>query len=187
MKINKYLVGLVIVVAALLYRLLPNLPNFSPVTATFLFAGVAFAQKKGNLWIILGLLYLSDFALNNTILRGFYPEVVGLVWFSKYMIFTMISYVLIYALGRNIKRIKVFPIIILSILSSTIFFLLTNAGAWVFDPMNIYPDSLGGLMASWVAGLPFYQTSIIADLVFSGVLFGSYVAINRIAPKPLKA
>ncbi len=187
MKINKYIIGVVIVISALLYRMLPNLPNFSPVAATFLFAGVVFSQRKGSFWLVLGLLYLSDFALNNTILRGFYPEATGLIWFSKYMIFTMLSYVLIFAVGRTLKKIKVIPIVVLSVLSSTIFFLLTNAGAWIFDPLNLYPDSLSGLIASYLAGLPFYQTSLVADLVFSAVLFGSYVAINRIVPKPLNA
>lgn len=184
MKLNKYAIALGIIILALVYRLLPNLPNFSPITSAFLFAGSTMNKKNRSLLLILGLVLLSDFILNNTILRGFYTQTTGIVWFSKYMIFTITSYILIFFVGKFlISKQNVFRIFGGSLLASIIFFLLTNAGAWIFDTLNFYPNGVEGLIMSLTAGIPFFQTSLLADLLFSGVLFGSYTLISSFIPE----
>ena len=179
MKSNKYILGLVIVLLAIVYRLIPNLPNFSPITAAFLFSGAVISKKNGSLLAVLFLVLLSDFILNNTVLRVFFTESTGIIWFSKYMIFTFASYILIYFLGKYaINKLTIGRIAISSIIASLIFFLLTNMGAWIFDSMNLYPNNLSGLFMSLAAGIPFLQTSLISDLLFSGILFGIYSLVS---------
>ncbi|WP_029253568.1 DUF6580 family putative transport protein [Paraoerskovia marina] len=49
--------------------------------------------------------------------------------------------------------------------SSVWFFLWTNAGVWFFARGVYYPAGLDGLMASYVAGLPFFRTMLVGNLV----------------------
>jgi hypothetical protein len=182
MKLNKYLLGLGLIIAAIGYRFLPHAPNFSPMNAIFLFAGATLLRKYASLVGILALVYLSDFALNNTLLRGFYPDVDGIVWFSTYMIANVVSFIAIFGIGQFINsKNKGLKVAGGALLASAVFFLFTNIGSWAFDPLNMYANSFGGLIACLGAGIPFFQHQVIGDLVFSGVLFGSYELITNYA------
>ena len=57
------------------------------------------------------------------------------------------------------------------------FFLITNFGAWLF--LNSYPKTLGGLVACYVAGVPFFWNTLAGDMFFSGVLFGGLFLAER--------
>lgn len=176
MKLNNIILVVAIALLAFVYRFIPNMPNFSPVTAIFLFAGIASLKNNWKILIgVFGLYLVSDFVLNNTVLAQFYPESNGIIWFSTYMIFTTISYLLIFAIGKLFGNQKsMMNVAILSVLSSVVFFVLTNAGAWIFDPMNLYPNGISGLFMSLTAGIPFFGTSVLADLFFVSIFFFVY-------------
>jgi hypothetical protein len=55
-------------------------------------------------------------------------------------------------------------------LTATLFFLITNFGSWINNP--IYPQNYMGLMASYAAGLPFFQNTLLGDLSYLAILFG---------------
>ncbi len=180
MKINKYALGLGLILAAILYRFIPHAPNFSPLNAIFLFAGATLVRKYASLLVILVLVYFSDFILNNTLLRGFFTEQTGIVWYSNYMLANLIAFVAIFGIGQWVTgQRKWLKIIGGSLLASVIFFLLTNGSAWYFDTLNLYADNFSGLIAAIAAGIPFFQHTVISDLLFSGVLFGSYYLANQ--------
>lgn len=181
MNKNRYIIALGIILAAILYRFLPNPVNFSPIGAAFLFGGAVFARSKSWKFLIgmLAFVLLSDLMLNNFVLRSFFPNETGFIGLQSYMIFTFVSYAIIFGIAKLLVHEKnVISIIGGSILGSIVFFLLTNAGAWVFDGLNIYPDNFSGLLASWTAGLPFFKNSLLADLFFSGIFFGSFYLIK---------
>lgn len=83
-------------------------------------------------------------------------------------------------LGERFAKNQKVSGILTSIGAGTIvFFLLTNFGAWMANPM--YPKTLNGLIASYTAGLPFLASAAAANLIYSGVLFGAfYLAKNKI-------
>ena len=58
------------------------------------------------------------------------------------------------------------------VVSSVLFFLLTNFGAWMTS--GLYVKSAEGLMQAYVAGIPFFQNSLLGNLVFAAVIFGGY-------------
>lgn len=73
--------------------------------------------------------------------------------------------------------------------TSLMFFLVTNFGVWFGSRGDLaagkcYADSLEGLIACYVAGLPFYQWTVISDLAFSMVFFGAHGWLTRSAPVP---
>jgi hypothetical protein len=86
-----------------------------------------------------------------------------------------------------------------SLLGSTIFYLITNAFAWVSDPG--YTKNFGGLVQALTVGLPqysttpawmFFRNSLLSDLLFTFLFvvcmsFGRNTASSRAAatlPRP---
>jgi hypothetical protein len=72
--------------------------------------------------------------------------------------------------------------------SSGIFFLVSNFGVWAGGTM--YPKNFGGLITCYAAGVPFIHNTIISDVLFTTVLFGTYyllqVEYSSLKIKPLK-
>jgi hypothetical protein len=54
--------------------------------------------------------------------------------------------------------------------SAVSFFLLSNFGVWASGYVG-YPKTLAGLMASYVAAIPFFEKGLLSDLIFSAAFF----------------
>lgn len=106
-----------------------------------------------------------------------YPEYYqGWVWTGNIWVYT--GFVLITLAGNYfIKEIKVKSILKASLTASMLFFLLTNFGVWLNNPM--WPQSFGGLMNCYTFALPFFWNTLAADLLFSGLIFGIYVYVQE--------
>jgi hypothetical protein len=66
----------------------------------------------------------------------------------------------------------------MSLASSLVFFLVSNFGVWM-DVHSGYARSIQGLLDCYVMGLPFFQWTILGDLIFTTVLFGAYNVFTR--------
>jgi len=64
-----------------------------------------------------------------------------------------------------------------ALLGPTSFFLISNYAVWAGGAM--YPRTLGGLGACFVAALPFYRNDLIATALVAGVAFGAPVLVRR--------
>ncbi len=153
-----------ILVAAAL-RLVPHPPNFSPIGAMALFGGAYFGRRALAFAAPLGALLLSDAIL------GFHsgvPYVYG-------------SVALVVLLGRAVaKRMTALTIAGAALASSILFFAVTNFGTWATG--EIYPPTLAGLAACYVAAIPFFQNTLAGDLFFSALLFGGFALLERRLP-----
>jgi hypothetical protein len=58
-----------------------------------------------------------------------------------------------------------------ALLGPTLFYLLTNFGAWYFDMSGSYAHDWTGLVESYRLGLPFYRNHLISTVGFSALLF----------------
>lgn len=171
------LIAVLLVLLAAISRvaLYPN--NFSPMVGMALFAGVIFADKRLAFALPLFSMLLSDimFEVFN-IADGFWGwgQLVG------YGIFALIT-----VFAFTLKKVNVVNVIGYSIASSVIFFLLSNLSFFLLDnPVyHTYTQNFSGFINCYVSALPFFRTSLIADLVYSGVLFGAYYAIQNFAIK----
>jgi len=65
--------------------------------------------------------------------------------------------------------------------ASVIFFIVSNFGVWFSGVM--YPKDLSGLVACYVAGIPFFQNTVLGDLFYSAILFGVFELSVRKVPK----
>jgi hypothetical protein len=151
-----------IIFALAMFRLLPHLPNVSPVAAMALFGGAYFADKRMAFLVPLLALFLSDLAL-------------GL---HNSMIFVYAGFALTVAIGFLLKgKVTITNTAFATVVSSVLFFLLTNLGAWMTS--GLYARSAEGLMQAYVAGIPFFQNSLLGNLVFVAVIFGGYHLLQK--------
>jgi hypothetical protein len=148
--------------AAAAMRLVPHPPNFAPVAAMALFSG-AYLPRRGLAFVApLAALLLSD------LLLGFYSG----------MGFTYAAVALVVVIGFALSsRKSPARIAAAALTASTVFFLVSNFGVWLSSGM--YPPTLSGLAACYVAAVPFFPNTIAGDLFFSAVLFGGFTLAER--------
>jgi hypothetical protein len=167
------LISMILLAAAT--RLIPHPPNMTSLTAVALFGGAYFSDKRLAFAVPLIALFLSDLVL------GFY----------HHMEVVYLSFALIVTIGLWLQSHRTaLPIAGAALVSSVLFFALTNFGVWAFDAL--YPKTLGGLIACYVAAIPFFQNTLIGDLLYTAVLFGGFALLeNRVPalrdPAPTKA
>ena len=178
MNRNIIVLTLIIFIAAV-SRFIPHGFNFTPIAGMALLGGAYFNKKILAFLVPLGVLLITDIILNNTIYRTFFPDHEGLVLFSNFMLYTYLGTALIVIIGIGLlKKITGPRILGGAILSTILFFLITNFGSWLGSPM--YSQTGGGLIASYIAGLPFLSGHLVGNLVYSFILFGAYeLVINR--------
>ena len=177
----------IIILLAAFTRIMPHPPNFSPMAAIGLFGAAHFAKKWQAFFIPLIGIWISDLVINNYVYSS---SSSNFVWFYSGFYWQYISYILIIFAGlfifnRGISLTKMFGGMISS---SGIFFLISNFGVWAGGTM--YPKNFGGLITCYAAGVPFIHNTIISDLLFTTVLFGTYyllqVEYSSLKIKPLK-
>jgi hypothetical protein len=142
----------------MLLRFAPHAPNFQPLDAVALFGGAVLPGAWAFV-VPLGAVVLSDLVL------GFVAPV---------MIWVYASYVLMAAIGRlGLRRHSTTRIAGAALVSAIVFYLVTDFGEWLGP---LYPHTLAGLAASYIAAIPFLRNSVLSDLGYAFVFFGIYDA-----------
>lgn len=165
----KLRLSIALVFLAALTRLLPHPDNFTPVGAMALFGAAYFSRQVLTLAVPFIALFVSDLFLNNVIYRQYYPEFTLITSWWIYAAFGLIMLA-----GWLLLRRQVSPgrVLTASLIASVLFFLVTNFSVWAESGM--YPKTAAGLMACYTAGLPFLKNTLMGDLFFSAILFGTY-------------
>ncbi|HEY3624691.1 MAG TPA: DUF6580 family putative transport protein [Terracidiphilus sp.] len=65
------------------------------------------------------------------------------------------------------------------VLGPTSFFIVSNYAVWVGSDM--YPPTIGGLMACYAAAIPFYRNDLISTAIVAGLAFGAPVLVRRMS------
>lgn len=177
-KINlRFTVITSIILLAAASRLLP-IHNFSPLGAIALFGAAHFTKKWQAIAIPLAATWLSDLFINNVIYARFYPT---FTWFYQGFYWQYASYILIAVVAFFIlKKVSVKNVLIGVLSSTVIFFLVSNFGVWVSS--NAYPHNFTGLIACYTAAIPFVNGTLISDLLYSAILFGSFALAQKQLP-----
>jgi hypothetical protein len=159
-------------------RLIPHMPNFSPLGAIGLFGAAYFAKKWQAFFIPIAATWLSDLFLNNIV---YAPSYSGFTWFYNGFYWQYGSYLLITIAGVFILK-KTDPQRIMgaALFASAIFFLVSNFGCWIGSAT--YPQDITGLMACYAAGIPFLKATLLGDLFYSVALFGLFAWAQKQFP-----
>jgi len=149
------MLALSLILIGILFRFAPHAPNFTPVAAIALFSG-AYLNKKYALLIPLVLMIVSDFFMG----------------FHDVILFTWGGFVLITLLGVWMKKHKnIFSCLYMSVISSVLFYLISNFGVWI---MGWYPHDLNGLVTCYIMALPFLRTFTLSTVLYTAVFFATY-------------
>ena len=150
---------------AALFRLVPHPPNFTPIAAMALFGGACLGRRWLAFAAPMGALVLSD----------------AILGFHSAMPFVYGSVALTVLLGWAVAR-KITPLRIAgaAVASSVLFFVVTNFGVWLSSGM--YPQTISGLAACYVAAVPFFQNTLAGDLFFAAILFGGFALFEQRLP-----
>lgn len=164
-------------------RFIPHMPNFTPTEGMTLLGTAYLGRKYWAMILPILMLIISDFILNNTVARSYFPDQEGIVWFAPYMIFNILSIITIVLICKKIlSKISVTSVMGSALIASVVFFLITNFGSWI-DNVIPYSKDISGLLSSYTAALPFFRTSLLSNVIFTGILFGSFEIIKSIETK----
>lgn len=157
---------LAIILFAALARLLPHPPNVTPLAAMALFAGSYLADRRLAFVVPFVALFLSD------LLLGFHAT----------MPFVYAGFVLTVLLGMKVigSRRGAMRVGAATVASSLVFYAITNFGVWATQ--TLYPHTVEGLVAAYVAGLPFLRNALAGDLFFVAVIFSGFAIAARGIP-----
>lgn len=173
------LIALLILVAAL-SRLLPHPSNFAPIAGMGLFGAAYFSKKYYAFLIPFAAYWISDMLLNNIIYTQYYE---GFQWMGSPWVYA--SFALIIVLGFILlKKVTLNNLIVASLSSSVLFFLITNFGTWVSS--SLYSKTFSGLITAFIAGIPFFWNTLAGDLFYVSVLFGSFELVKSQYPQLVK-
>jgi hypothetical protein len=161
-----------LILAAALSRIIPHPANFTPLVAIALFGSVYFNGKSTAFLAPIVVMFLSDAVL---------WRVHGYDLFSVMRIVVYSSFFLITALGMLTKRFSLLPRIAFGATAgSLLFFFITNFFVW--SSWTLYPDTFEGLLACYVAAIPFLGNMLAGSFVYSILLFGGVELLKRRYP-----
>ena len=173
-KLNKsfnYLVILaVLIVLGVAGRLLPHPPNFTPMAAIALFAGFIFLKRYIAVIAVVVTMLLTDY---------FAFGYLSAEWFASKSMWVVYLALLFPIVFKNFlqKKLGFFRVAGAALASSTVFFIATNFAVWAFSPM--YEKTLEGLVLCYTMAIPFFQNTVAGDLIWSGVIFGTYFLLRH--------
>ena len=152
---KKELVLITFILIAVLFRLIPHLPNFTPVTAIALFGGIYFSNKKMAYLVPLLIMALSDTFLG----------------FHTISLFVYAAFLLVCFIGSQANK----PSVNTILMGSISFFIVTNFGVWLIG----YPKTWTGLIECYTLALPFFRNSLLGDFLYSGIMIFGYKFVER--------
>jgi len=180
-KINpKFIFVTIAIFIAAASRLLPHPFNFTAITAMALFGGATFSDKRLAFVVPFASMLITDLII------GFHNTMWAV--YLSFLIVTLIGFTL---RKSDLKKSK---IILASVISSTVFFLITNFAVWIDS--GFYSRDFIGLTECYFAAIPFYENSVfgsfalnsyLGDLFFNGLLFGSLFVAHSKFPKLVQA
>jgi len=147
------------VLIGIIGRLIIHIPDVTPLTSLCLFAPTVF-PKRQSFFILFLTLLVSDMCLH---FLNHYPV------FGSWTLFTYSGWIGIAFFGFIFaKKPSLFRALLFTFYASLIFWIWTNFGTWCTT--SIYPHTMQGLLACYIAGIPFLKNSVFGSLAWTSVL-----------------
>jgi Family of unknown function (DUF6580) len=152
-----------LIAASTAYRLVAHPYNVAPIDAMFLLSALYLPRRGALAWAFpFAAVILSDVLI-------YYQWDGSFLHFGRlidYAAFALIGLLGLWAkhrgVGARVAAVSATPVI---------FFLVSNFGVWLaadYGAAALYSRTLDGLLACYLAGLPFFKGTIVGDLIFAG-------------------
>jgi hypothetical protein len=141
-------------------RIVPHLPNVTPVGAVALFSSAKFGTRKSMIILFMSML-MSDMVLG----------------FHSVMWATYGSFMITIIIGRWVQKKYSLPrFLAATLVSSVVFFLITNFAVWLI-PHGMYAKNLAGVIHCYGMALPFFRNSLMGDILYGFIFYFGYELI----------
>ena len=146
----RYMLILFLILIGVMSRIYPYAPNFTPMLSIALLSGF---YSKNRFLVMLPILIMlfSDIIIGN---HSIVPWVYS-------------SFILIFALGYFVERSSYYNIFFYSVMSSLIFFFVSNLGVWFTGG---YSYTFSGLVICYTAAIPFFKNTLISTIFYSAAI-----------------
>lgn len=149
------MLAFLLVILGIASRFAAHTPQFTAILAVAMFAGLYLSPRQA-LIVPVALMIATDLIL------GFHDT----------MVFTYGSMLMISLIGLWLKKRKSFGTVLAgSIVSSGLFFVVTNFGAWLSP---LYPHTWAGLRECYIMAVPFFRSTLVSTVAYSMVLYAGY-------------
>jgi len=163
---NDLMIPVIMMTLLVISRMISDIPNFTATIALIMFTSYLIRDKFQSVLVILVSQIISDLYI------GIYSS----------MFFVYGAYVFIALLSPIImNKLSFKSVLISSLVTPTIFYIVSNFGVWITG--STYPLSLDGLIMCYVAGIPFFDETLLSTVVFSVTI---YVMMKLIVKEPEK-
>lgn len=160
---------LVLVLVAGISRLIPHPWNFTALGAMALFAGA----RMNNKWMA----FLAPF------LTLLWTDLVIGTHITMFYVYAAVALTTILGFWSKNSWLKIGAS---ALISSCLFFLITNFGVWM-TMKGMYPSTFQGLVECYAMAIPFFHYQVAGDLFYAGALFGAYELIKSYQPNWISA
>src|SRR5437870_3824474 len=166
MATPRFWLALALVIVGVVLRVIPHPWNFAPIGAIALFAGAHFQRRWVAVLTPLAAMLAGD----------------AFIGFHSLMPVIYATYALIAVIGILLRdrRTSVPAIGGSVLLSATIFYVVTNFAVWMTSAT--YARTTAGLVACYVAAIPFFGNTVASDALFTALLFGLFAVSERSIP-----
>lgn len=163
------MIAYILILIGAVARILPHLPNFTPIGALALFGGAKLNNKYAAVLVPVGIMAMTDFYLG----------------FHKLIFFTWGSMVLVALIGFWVRKNYGFSRVAAGTLTgSVLFFIITNFGVYL---EGWYGYGFSGLTQTYIMAIPFFRNSLMGDVFFGVVFFGGYELAVYFSKKYIKS
>jgi hypothetical protein len=205
MKQSQTTLFVVILAAAALARVIDHPWNIAPIGALALFVGAYCRNRLLALSVPLMVMAVSDIAI------GALRQDMAFYTFHSLTPAVYACYIIYVLLGSGIRSCwvasdsrrqtslsqsgdvtavvpsatetcleRTLPIVGATLIGLLVFFLVTNFAVWWM--FNTYPKTWEGLVACYVAAIPFVRNQLMGDTFYVVVLFGGYELLKQRMP-----
>ena len=168
---TKIFAGLIIL--AFVSRIVPHYPNFTAMGALAFYG--AFSMKRLALTItaVVATMMASDLIINNLI----YPTDTFVFMYvgSVYTYLGFAAYSLIGHFSNGSAKAGLGLVA-----GSLVFFAVSNFGVWA-SVTSLYSENAAGLLATYIAAIPFYAPELLSTGLFSAVAYGAHRWVTKLA------
>ena len=148
--INNLILPILMFVLLVLSRMMSDIPNFTATISLIVFTGYLIHNKLLTTFIILISQVISDLYI------GIYASMFFV--YSAYVLIGLVSPIIM-------NKINIRSVFLASLVSPSIFFIVSNFGVWVAG--SLYPLTMAGLISCYIAGIPFFDESLVSTIIFS--------------------
>lgn len=181
MKLNKsdVIAFVLLILVGSLYRVVLPPLGYAPQIAMTIFGGLMIKDRKWAFALPVLSLFISDLlyhalytnGLGN--IQGFYSGMI-----ENYLLLASLTILPLIFRNQTSKNVAG-----LSLLSPTVYFLISNFLVWIGGGGYAHPKTFTGMMQTYTDALPFYYNSLVATAGFNILLFGGLFLLRRLFAK----